>query len=90
MKKNALSTSLRSAIHATDSTCNGCTAKTADTKALRHNAPVMRSSATKRRTTARQCRRTLVKWCQPAFNPCSWQSSICVIVVSGCQFSEWI
>ena len=32
MKKNALNTSLRSAIHATDSTCNGCTAKTADYK----------------------------------------------------------
>jgi len=48
------------------------------------------ASATKRRTTAKEWNRTLEKWCQPAFNPWSWQSNMCVMVVSGCQFSEWI
>ena len=40
MRKNVLSTSLRSETHATDSTCNGCNAKSAATTALRHMAPV--------------------------------------------------
>ena len=38
--KNALKTSLRSATHATDSTCNGCKANSAATNALRHVAAV--------------------------------------------------
>ena len=40
-KKRPLSTSLRSATHATDSTCSGWTAKTAATKALRQSVPVI-------------------------------------------------
>src|SRR6266404_3248732 len=38
--KKVLNTSLRSAAHATDSTCAGCHAKRAATKALRQTAPV--------------------------------------------------
>ena len=38
-KKNVLSTSLRSATQATDSTCSGWSANSAATKALGQNAP---------------------------------------------------
>ncbi|MBK7047273.1 MAG: hypothetical protein IPH48_12365 [bacterium] len=41
-KKNPLSTSLRSATHATDSTCNGWIANSAATSAGRQTAPVNR------------------------------------------------
>ena len=41
MKNNPLSTSLRSATQATDSTRNGWMAKTAATNALRQRAPVI-------------------------------------------------
>ena len=40
IQKNALNTSLRSAAHATDSTCNGCQANNAATNVLRHIVPV--------------------------------------------------
>ena len=52
-QKSALSTSLRSEIHATDSTCSGCSANSAATNALRHRAPVFarstRTAAARRR-----------------------------------------
>ncbi len=41
-KRSVLSVSLRSATHATDSTCSGCTAKSAATITLRQNARVVR------------------------------------------------
>ena len=40
-QKSVLRTSLRSAIHATDSTCSGCRANSAATHALRHRRPVI-------------------------------------------------
>ncbi len=43
-QKNALNTSLRSEIQATDSTWTGCQANSAATKALGHKAPVMKRS----------------------------------------------
>jgi hypothetical protein len=42
--KNVDSVSLRSAAHATDSTCNGCSAKSAATSALDQRACVVRNS----------------------------------------------
>src|SRR5215470_8651108 len=43
----------------------------------------------KSRITATECSKTLVKWCHPACNPKNWQSSMCEIEVSGCQFPPW-
>src|SRR6266700_1399823 len=58
MKKNPLSTSLRSEIQATDSTLSGWSAKMAATKALRHMLPVMILSTKNRSTTLRVCKTT--------------------------------
>src|SRR5579885_3495599 len=85
MKKTALSTSLRSAIHATDSTCSGCTANKAATNALRQNAPVICRSTRNRRIAATACKSTFVRWCPAGFRPYSRQSSMCEIIVTGCQ-----
>ena len=52
MKKTPDSTSLREAAQATDSTCNGCSAKSAATQALSQRAPVRRSSARNSSTEA--------------------------------------
>ena len=54
-KKNVLSTSLRSAIHATDSTWSGCTANSAATNALRQIDAV-------RRRKSRKSNSTLAMW----------------------------
>ncbi len=61
MKNTALSTSLRSATHATDSARNGWIANSAATNALRHRNPVIRRSTRKSRITAAVCSRTLVR-----------------------------
>ena len=45
IQKSVLSTSLRCDTHATDSTCNGCNAKSAATHALRPTAPVVATSS---------------------------------------------
>src|ERR1035438_5528600 len=45
-QKNVLSTFFRSVIHATVSTCNGCSAKSPATIALRQKAPVIRRKTT--------------------------------------------
>ena len=60
-KKKALNTSLRSAIHATDSTCAGCQPKNAATRALRQTAPVIFCRSRKSSATLALCRRTLVR-----------------------------
>ena len=61
MKNRPLSTSLRSATHATDSTRSGWIANTAATNALRHSAPVIRRNTRNRRITEAVCSRTFVK-----------------------------
>ena len=69
MKKKALRTSFRSAIHATDSTCSGCSANKAATNALRQRAPVRRFSATNSRLALTLWSKRLVRWCPLGFNP---------------------
>jgi len=64
-------------------------AKMAATKALRHIAPVIPCKAAKSSSAAAVCRNTLVKWWPAGFSPNSWQSSMCEMVVSGCQFRAW-
>ena len=66
MKNSVLRTSLRSETQATDSTCKGCSPKSAATKALRQRAPVIRRSAMKSRTVLAACSTRLTTWCQPA------------------------
>ena len=61
MKKKALSTSLRSATHATDSTRSGWMANTAATNALRQRAPVVRRKIRNSRMTDAVCNMTLVR-----------------------------
>ena len=87
MKNSVLRTSLRSETQATDSTCKGCSPKSAATKALRQRAPVIHRSATKSRTVLAACKARLTVWCQPAPSsaPNSWQSSMWESIVSGCQ-----
>ena len=55
-KKSVESTSLRSAIQATDSTCSGCTANSAATAALGQRRPVIRRSATNSSTASAACK----------------------------------
>src|SRR5262245_24551866 len=59
--KKALSTSFRSATHATDSTCSGCTAKIAATAAEHHGRAVMRHNTTKRTRVLRRCHTRLTR-----------------------------
>ena len=66
IRKNVLSTSFRSETQATDSTCSGCSANRAATRALRHRAPVIRKSIRSRTTALPACSSTLVRWCPPA------------------------
>ena len=61
MKKNALSTSFRSATQATDSTCSGCQANNAATQALRHSAPVMRLRTRKSSSVLAVCSSRFVR-----------------------------
>ena len=61
MKNKPLSTSLRSATHATDSTRKGWMAKTAATKALRQRAPVICRRSRKSTMTDAVWSRTLVR-----------------------------
>ncbi len=49
IQNKPLNTSLRSAIHATDSTFSGCSAKSDATRKLRQNIPVIRSRMPNRR-----------------------------------------
>ena len=82
-------TSLRSATQATDSTCVGCTAKSAATTALRPGAPVMRESTRNRSAAFAACRSTLTAWWAPGASPKSCTSSMCESHVSGCQLLAW-
>ncbi len=83
--KNVLKTSLRSAIHATDSTCMGCKANSAATNALRHVARVNRRSSRKSSTVLARWNNRFVK-CGPAGpGPNNSRSSIKDNHVSGCQ-----
>src|SRR5580658_7035759 len=84
-QNSVLKTSLRSATHATDSTCNGCKAKSAATAALRQTAPVMRLNRLKSRTVLAACSSRLTKCGHHGFNPNNWQSSMCENMVTGCQ-----
>ena len=90
MKKNALSTSLRSATQATDSTCSGCQANRAATRALRQGAPVIWFSARNSRSVVAMCKPRLVRWWAPGFRPKSRQSSMWESQVSGCQLFAWL
>ena len=75
-QKQALSTSLRSATQATDSTCSGCNANKNAANALRQRVPVARCRKMHNMTAARACSRTLCRWCQPLSRPKNWQSSM--------------
>ncbi len=81
-----LSTSLRSAIHATDSTCSGWMAKSAATSALGQMSRVARSRNQNSRIVLTTCNARFVTWCQPGRRPKSEMSTMCDIQVSGCQF----
>ncbi len=87
MKKNALSTSLRSAIHATDSTRSGCNPKNVATIRLRQVEPVIRFNTTKASIVLAAWSNTLVKWCPQGPKPKSWQSNMCESQVIGCQLA---
>ena len=89
MKKNVLSTSLRSATQATDSTWRGWTANRAATKALRQTAPVMRRSRKKSRSVLARWNSRLVRWWPTGFKPKSWTSSMWESHVTGCQLLAW-
>ena len=71
-QKQALSTSLRSATQATDSTCSGCNANKNATNALRQRVPVARSRKMHNKMAASACSRTLCRWCQPLSRPKNW------------------
>ena len=83
--KNVLNTFLRSAIHATDSTFNGCTANSAATNALRHAMPVMARRTTNKSAVFAPWSNAFTRWCHPGRKPKIWQSSMCDSHVSGCQ-----
>src|SRR5882757_9545400 len=85
MKKNPLNTSLRSEIHATDSTRNGCSENSAATIALRQNAFVIEFSSSSSKTELAQWNRTFSMCIAPGFKPNNWQSAMCESHVSGCQ-----
>src|SRR6266567_874542 len=87
MKKNALSTSLRSATQATDSTRNGCNPKNIATIRLRQVAPVIRFNTTKASIVLAAWSNTLVRWCPQGAKPNSWQSNMCESQVIGCQLA---
>ena len=87
IQKNALNTSLRSAAHATDSTCKGCQANKAATNALRHSAPVSCLNQRNSSNVFATWKSRLVRWWPPGFKPNNWQSNMCEIHVSGCQLA---
>src|SRR5450432_92401 len=67
--KNVLNKSLRSAIHATDSTCSGCTANSAATNALRHALPVMVRRTTNNNAVFAPWSSAFSRWCHPGREP---------------------
>ena len=86
-QNRVLSTSFRSAIQATDSTCSGWTADSAATNAGRQTAPVIRTRSRKSSRTFTACSRRLVRWCRPASSPNNRTSSKWDSHVTGCQFA---
>src|ERR1051326_6855324 len=83
--KNMLKTPLRSATHATDSTCTGCSANKAARKALGHRAFVNRRSTKNKSTELAACKSRFTK-CGPAGSlPKSCASNMCEIHVIGCH-----
>jgi hypothetical protein len=85
IQKSALSVSLRSATHATDSTWRGCSANAPATKALRPRAFVHRVSHTSSSTVFATCSARSVAWCRPARRPKSCASSWCDSHTRGVQ-----
>src|SRR5438045_943739 len=85
IQNSVLNTSLRSAIHATDSTCNGCSANSAATNALRHAMPVIARRTANNSAVFAPWNSTFTRWCPPGRKPKIWQSSMCDNHVSGCQ-----
>jgi hypothetical protein len=75
-QKKALSTSLRSATQATDSTCSGCSAKRNATSALGQRAAVMRRNTANSSKALSACSQTLVRWCHPLSMPKNWESAM--------------
>jgi hypothetical protein len=80
---------LRSEIHATDSTCAGCTPKSAATNALGQTPPVIRTRSAKSSSVSTMCSATFVMWIAPDETPNSSTSSISDSHVSGCQFARY-
>ncbi|HAM35510.1 MAG TPA: hypothetical protein DEB40_01755 [Elusimicrobia bacterium] len=62
IQNRALSTSFLSAAQATDSTCKGCTPKSAATKKLRQTRPVSACKSQKTSRVLAVCSKRLVKW----------------------------
>ena len=80
---------MRSAIHATDSTCSGCTANTAAVKADAPVARVIRWSARKSSTAANACWSTFTAWKPAGSKPNSVRSRCSESQVSGIQFASY-
>ncbi len=82
-----LSTSLRSAIHATDSTWSGWTAKSSATAALRPGAPVRARRTAKSSAAFAAWSAAFTRWGPAGVTPNSSTSSMCESQVSGCQLA---
>ena len=87
--KNVLKTSLRSAIHATDSMCNGCKANSAATNALRQIVAVNFQNSRKSSAALAAWKSRFVKCGPAALGPDNSASSIRDSHVSGCQLLAW-
>src|SRR5206468_2950224 len=85
MKNKVLSTSLRSEIQATDSTCNGCRPNNAATSALRQVAPVIFLSSANSSEVLARCSARFTRCKASGLGPQSWQSNISDSQVMGCQ-----
>ena len=68
-ERSVLSTSLRSAIHATDSTCSGCTANIAATNALGPCSRVIRRNIANSSSVFATWITRFVTWCAPGVHP---------------------
>ena len=85
IQKKVLTTFLRSATQATESTFMGCMAKSAATKALLQKAPVIHLKTMKSKRLFAMWNIRPVKWCFPGCNPYNWQSRAWESQVTGCQ-----
>ncbi|MBK7877016.1 MAG: hypothetical protein IPJ77_14935 [Planctomycetes bacterium] len=78
---------MRSATHATDSTCSGWSANSAATSHATPKRAVQRITSMPSSTDASTCKPSDTKWCAPGASPNSSTSSMCDSHVKGCQFA---